>query len=35
VKGIVGRRFDWGHHPSMRPAGEDRPQTAPKPSPIQ
>ena len=26
IKGILGRRFDWGHEPSMRKAGEDRPQ---------
>lgn len=26
IKGILGRRFDWGHHPSERKAGEDRPQ---------
>ena len=26
VKGILGRRFDWGHQPSERKAGEDRPQ---------
>jgi len=31
VKGILGRRFDWGHHPAPdHPAGEDRPQQAPK-----
>lgn len=31
VKGILGRRFDWGHHPAPdHPAGEDRPQQVPK-----
>lgn len=31
VKGILGRRFDWGHHPvPEHKAGTDRPQTAPK-----
>ena len=29
VKGILGRRFDWGGHHSFRPAGEDRPQPEP------